>query len=94
MDDRRIELRLSADTETRFYGAHPAAYTVVMVWSPPSATRRVEREVDCLRSLESNLMKEWSYTCTPPHVCLVWCLVMGRENHIFAVQMYRVNVPF
>jgi hypothetical protein len=35
MDHRRIELRLSADAETRFYGAYPAAYTVVMVWSPP-----------------------------------------------------------
>jgi hypothetical protein len=35
MDDRRIELRFSADAETRFYGAHPAPYTVVMGWSPP-----------------------------------------------------------
>jgi hypothetical protein len=94
VDDRRIELRFSADAETRFYGAQLVPFTVVMGWSPLPRARPVGREADCLRSLESNLRKEWRYTCTSPHVCLAWCLVMERENHIFAVQLCGVNVPF
>ena len=39
MDERRIELRLSGDAETRFDGAHPTPYTVVMGWNPTSASK-------------------------------------------------------
>jgi len=74
----------------------PTQPLIQWLWggTPPPQARRVGHAADGLRSLESNLKKERSYTYTSPHACLAWCLVMEREKHIFAVQMYGVNVPF
>jgi hypothetical protein len=42
-------------------------------------------------SFSDEVMSEWSYTFTPPYVCIVWCLVKHQPQLYFVFSEFTLK---
>jgi len=52
-----------------------AAYSVFYRDMFPPEIKRLEREADQSPPSVAEVKRLWSYTSTPPHVLMAWCLI-------------------
>jgi len=64
----------------RGFGAHPDSYRTG-TGGPYPGVKRPGREADHSPPSSAEVKNAWSYTSTPPHVFMTWCLVKCTILH-------------
>jgi len=64
------------------------------LWGPPTpGVKRPECEADHSSPSSAEVENMWSYTSTPPYVCMAWCLVKQREDFTLRDVSLLVLLP-
>jgi hypothetical protein len=96
MDARGFRVRFSA-------GQGSSPLRADRLWSPPSlltighggvspGVKWLWREAGHSTPYSVEVKNAWSYTSTPPHIFMAWCLVKHREN--FILPLPYINLLF